>query len=98
VFGRESPAHAPPPEGIYPTRAIVGVMSTNEPSVPIVCDECETETRVPLDDLADALERHNAEKHGGESVAEVDPAIKDRLADLVAEDLGLFDEDAAERP
>ena len=73
-------------------------MSTNEPSVPIVCDECETETRVPLDDLADALERHNAEKHGGESVAEVDPAIKDRLADLVAEDLGLFDEDAAERP
>ncbi|SFR30751.1 MULTISPECIES: hypothetical protein [Halorubrum] len=69
-------------------------MSTDEPSVPIVCDECETETRVPLDDLADALEKHNAQKHDGESVAEVDPAIKDRLADLVAEDLGLFDEDA----
>ena len=84
----------PPPEGIYPIRAMVGLMSTDEPSVPIVCDECETETRVPLDDLADALDKHNAQKHDGESVAEVDPAIKDRLADLVAEDLGLFDEEA----
>ena len=77
---------------------MVSVMSTEEPSVPIVCDECETETRVPLDDLAGALERHNDTKHDGESVAEVDPAIKDRLADLVAEDLGLFEEDATERP
>jgi hypothetical protein len=73
-------------------------MSTDEPSVPIVCAECETETRVPLDGLADALEKHNETKHDGEPVAEVDPAIKDRLADLVAEDLGLFDEDATERP
>ena len=71
-------------------------MSTDEPSVPIVCDECETETRVPLDDLADALDKHNDQKHGGDAVAEVDPAIKDRLADLVAEDLGLFDGEAAE--
>lgn len=73
-------------------------MSTDEPSVPIVCAECETETRVPLDDLADALARHNDQKHGGEEIAEVDPAIKERLADLVAEDMGLFDEDATERP
>ena len=71
-------------------------MSTEEPSVPIVCDECETETRVPLDELADALDKHNDQKHGGDAVAEVDPAIKDRLADLVAEDLGLFDEEAVE--
>jgi hypothetical protein len=71
-------------------------MSTDEPSVPIVCDQCGTETRVPLDRLGDALEKHNEQKHDGETVAEVDPAIKDRLADLVAEDLGLFDEEAVE--
>ncbi|MFW5917750.1 MAG: hypothetical protein ACOCRD_05010 [Halorubrum sp.] len=67
-------------------------MSSDEPSVPIVCTECETETRVPLSDVADALSRHNDGKHGGEEVAEVDPGLKDQLADLVAEDLGLFDE------
>ncbi|GAB7008881.1 hypothetical protein [Halorubrum trueperi] len=67
-------------------------MSSDDPSVPIVCTECETETRIPLSDVADALSRHNEEKHDGEDVAEVDPALKDRLADLVAEDLGLFDE------
>jgi hypothetical protein len=67
-------------------------MSSDEPSVPIVCTECETETSVPLSDVADALAKHNDGKHDGEEVAEVDPALKDRLADLVAEDLGLFDE------
>ncbi|WP_418286239.1 hypothetical protein [Halorubrum sp. DTA46] len=71
-------------------------MSTDEPSVPIVCTECETETRVPLSDVADALSRHNDGKHGGAEIAEVDPGLKDRLADLVAEDLGLFDEDPDE--
>jgi len=30
-------------------------MSTDEPSVPIVCTECETETSVALSDVADAL-------------------------------------------
>ncbi len=72
-------------------------MSTDEPSVPIVCDECETETRVPLADLADALSRHNEQNHGGEPVAEVDPSIKARLADLVAEDMGLLDAETTDR-
>jgi signal recognition particle receptor subunit beta len=67
-------------------------MSTDEPSVPIVCTEGETETRVPLSDVADALTRHNDGKHDGEEIAEVDPGLKDQLADLVAEDLGLFEE------
>jgi hypothetical protein len=68
-------------------------MSSEEPTVPIVCTDCETETRVPLSDVADALSRHNEGKHGGEEVAEVDPGLKDQLADLVADDLGLFEED-----
>ncbi|WP_089384685.1 hypothetical protein [Halorubrum vacuolatum] len=67
-------------------------MSEEDPTVPIVCTECGTETRVPLSDVPDALSRHNDGKHDGEEVAEVDPVLKDRLADLVAEDLGLFDE------
>ncbi|SMO63227.1 hypothetical protein [Halorubrum cibi] len=67
-------------------------MSSEEPTVPIVCTDCETETRVPLSDVADALSRHNEGKHGGEEVAEVDPGLKDQLADLVADDLGLFEE------
>jgi len=72
-------------------------MSTDEPSVPIVCTECGTETRVPLSDVADTLDRHNDGKHDGEEIAEVAPAIKDRLADLVAEDLGLFDDEEPAR-
>ena len=67
-------------------------MSTDEPSVPIVCPECETETSVSLSDVADALDRHNDGTHDGAEIAEVDPALKDQLADLVAEDLGLFDD------
>ena len=69
-------------------------MSEEEPTVPIVCTECGTETRVSLPDVADTLSRHNDGKHDGEEIAEVDPVLKDRLADLVAEDLGLFDEES----
>ena len=65
---------------------------TDEPDVPIVCTACETTSRVPLADVADAIERHNDRLHDGESIAEVDPALKDSLADLVAEDMGLFEE------
>ncbi len=72
-------------------------MPTEEPSVPIVCPDCETETRVPLSDLEEALSRHNEETHDGEAVAEVDPGLKDQLADLVAEDLGLFETDGEKR-
>jgi hypothetical protein len=67
--------------------------SDDDPTVPIVCPACET-TQVPLAEVADAVERHNESVHDGEEVAAVDPAITERLADLVAEDMGLLDEDA----
>jgi hypothetical protein len=51
-------------------------MPTEDPAVPIVCTECETETRVPLSEVADALSRHNEGTHGGKEVAEVDPGLK----------------------
>ncbi|ELY85289.1 MULTISPECIES: hypothetical protein [Natrialba] len=64
----------------------------DSPRVPIVCDACETTSRVPLSAVADAVERHNTQLHDGEAVAEVDPDIADRIADLVATELGLLDE------
>jgi len=64
----------------------------DEPTVPITCPDCGTETRIPVDDVADALERHNDRFHDGEEVAQVDPDVADQLADLVATDLGLLDE------
>ncbi|MFB6184053.1 MAG: hypothetical protein ABEI96_05815 [Haloarculaceae archaeon] len=60
------------------------------PDVPVVCPQCDTRTRVPLSDVADAVERHNDNLHDGDDVAEVDPDLADRLADLVAEELGLL--------
>jgi hypothetical protein len=65
---------------------------TDDPTVPIICEECGTETRVPLASLADTLERHNANRHDGEQIAQVDPDIADRIADLVADDLGLLED------
>lgn len=62
----------------------------SEPTVPIRCEECGTETRLPLSEVAATLERHNDQRHDGEEIAQVDPAIADRLADLVAEDLDLL--------
>lgn len=62
------------------------------PAVPIVCTSCETTSRVPLDDVAEAIDRHNDRLHDGVPIAEVDPVLKDRLADLIVEDLRLFDE------
>jgi hypothetical protein len=59
------------------------------PAVPITCPRCETTTRVPLPEVVDAIEAHNAGLHDGEAVAEVDPAVADRIADLAADDLGL---------
>lgn len=64
---------------------------SDEPRVPIVCPDCETTSRVPLTDLADAIERHNDQLHDGEEVATVDPDVADRIADLVAEELGLLE-------
>lgn len=65
------------------------------PLVPIVCSDCETTTRVGLDDVADAVRRHNDQVHDGEEIAEVDPVLVDRIADLVADDMGLFDDEEA---
>ncbi|WIV66516.1 hypothetical protein [Natrialbaceae archaeon AArc-T1-2] len=66
--------------------------SGTEPRVPIVCPECETTSRIPLADVADSLERHNAQLHDGEAIARVDPDVADRIADLVAEELGLLED------
>lgn len=66
-------------------------MSEDEPTVPIVCPECDTTSRIALSEVGDAVERHNERLHDGEEIASVDPAIADHLADMVAEDLGLLD-------
>jgi hypothetical protein len=66
----------------------------DEPDVPIRCPECDTTSRIPLSRVAQAVERHNETRHDGEDVAGVDPDVLDGIADLVAEDLGLLDEDA----
>jgi len=66
-------------------------MTSDEPTVPIVCPACETTAEVPLSALADRLERHNEQRHDGEQIAEVDPDVADELADLVASELGLLD-------
>jgi hypothetical protein len=55
--------------------------------VPVVCEDCGTRTRVAIGNLAETLERHNAQLHGGEEVATVDPDLADHLLDLVADDL-----------
>lgn len=62
----------------------------SEPTVPIVCEDCGTETRIPLSEVAGTLDQHNDQRHGGEEVAQVDPALADELANLVAEDMDLL--------
>ncbi|MFB6156669.1 MAG: hypothetical protein ABEJ34_02370 [Haloferacaceae archaeon] len=61
------------------------------PGLPVVCPECGTTTRVPVDEAAETIERHNDRLHDGREVARVDPEIADRVADLAAEDMGLLD-------
>ncbi|WP_254765075.1 hypothetical protein [Natrinema marinum] len=63
------------------------------PRVPVVCSACETTSRVPLSDVADAIDRHNEQLHDGDDIAEVDPDVADRIADLIATDLGLLGDD-----
>jgi len=63
----------------------------DSPTVPIICPACETTTRIPVDDLAQSLDRHNEQMHDGEEIAHVDPDIAEQLQDLVAEDLGLLE-------
>jgi hypothetical protein len=56
-------------------------------TVPITCESCDTRTTVPLSDLPEAVEAHNDRLHDGESVAQVDPELSERIADLAAEDV-----------
>jgi hypothetical protein len=65
--------------------------SDADPDVPVVCPECDTTTRVPLPEVADAIARHNEQLHDGEEVAGVDPAVAEHVADLAASELGLTD-------
>lgn len=68
-------------------------MSTSEdtPTVPIVCPACDTTTRIPVDDVAESLDRHNERLHDGEEIAQIDPDIAEQLQNIVAEDMGLLD-------
>ncbi|MCL9817836.1 hypothetical protein [Natronocalculus amylovorans] len=66
--------------------------SDDEPSVPIVCEECGTNARIPLSELADKLASHNDRVHDGEQIAVVEPAIVEHIADMAADDLGIFEE------
>lgn len=69
-------------------------MSDDEaPRVPIVCPECGTTTDVAVEAVAETLTRHNDRLHDGRAVAEVDPAVRERVADLAAADLGLVDDE-----
>lgn len=61
------------------------------PDITIVCAACETETAVPFPEVEATIDRHNEHRHDGEPVAEIDPAVKSRLQDLLAEEMGLFD-------
>lgn len=65
--------------------------SEDTPEVPIVCPECGTTSRIPVDDLPESLDRHNEQLHDGEEVARIDPDVADQLQNMVAEDLGLLD-------
>jgi len=61
-----------------------------DPTVPIVCSQCDTRTELPIPEVADTIEQHNERLHDGEDVAQVDPEIAEEITDLVAEDLGLL--------
>lgn len=67
-------------------------LDDSDPRVPIVCPDCETTSRVPLSELADAIERHNDQLHNGEDIAEVDPDVADQIANLIASELGLLED------
>ncbi|KAB1196622.1 MULTISPECIES: hypothetical protein [Haloferax] len=60
--------------------------------VPIVCEECDTTSRIPLTDVPDAIQKHNDRLHDGEDVAQVDPEIVRHVTDLAAEDIVLSDD------
>ncbi|MFP4530723.1 MAG: hypothetical protein ACLFNC_05465 [Halodesulfurarchaeum sp.] len=61
------------------------------PEITIICPACGTETAVPFPDVEATIDAHNERQHDGEPVAEIDPAVKSRLQDLLAEEMGLLD-------
>lgn len=61
------------------------------PDITIVCTACDTETAVPFEKVESTIDRHNERQHDGDAIAEIDPAVKSRLQDLLAEEMGLFD-------
>ncbi|ERH12361.1 MAG: hypothetical protein J07HB67_01379 [halophilic archaeon J07HB67] len=63
-----------------------------EPTVPVVCEACGTETAVPLSEVTETVASHNDRLHDGTEEAGVDPTLADQLADVVAEDMGLLEE------
>ncbi|WP_123539050.1 hypothetical protein [Halosimplex salinum] len=65
--------------------------NADETTVPVICSDCGTETAIAIDDVAEAVERHNDQLHDGEEVASVDPVIAEQVTDLVAEELGLLE-------
>jgi len=71
---------------------VVGMTdNTDDPRVPIVCEACGTETSVPLSTVGDQLEKHNENRHDGEECAEIEPALKSQIQNLVAKDIGLLE-------
>ena len=66
--------------------------SDDVPQVTIFCEECGTESKVPLPEAADRIDRHNERAHDGEDVAQLDPVVADRLADILAEEMGIWED------
>ncbi|KAB1188777.1 MULTISPECIES: hypothetical protein [Haloferax] len=62
------------------------------PLVPIVCEECETTSRIPLSEVPDKIRKHNDQLHDGEDIAQVDPEIVRHVTDLAAEDIVVSDD------
>lgn len=63
------------------------------PQVPIICEECDTESMVAFPRIEETIDGHNERMHDGEPVAEIDPSVKSKLQDLLIEELGLLDEE-----
>lgn len=61
------------------------------PEITIVCPVCGTETAVPFSEVEATIESHNERRHDGDPIAEIDPEVKSRLQDLLAEEMGLLD-------
>jgi len=61
------------------------------PEIPVVCEACGTRSRVPFDEVEGMVERHNEQRHDGESVAQVDPDVLDALTDQLGKDMGLLE-------